>query len=118
MFLAGLPIRAGAAPWNSLLWIALLYPALEEFVFRGGIQPALTSRAGFGTSVAGVSLANVATSGLFASMHLINQPPLWAASVFLPSLIFGWARERYGNIQACTALHITYNAGFVWLFSG
>ncbi len=111
-------MRQGASPWMALLWIALIYPILEEFVFRGGIQHALRQKTLFSTSTAGLSLANVATSVLFAAMHLINQPPLWAASVFFPSLIFGWAKDRFGNIQACTVLHIVYNAGFVWFFSG
>ncbi len=118
MFLTGIPVRRGDVPWRALLWIALIYPVLEEFVFRGGIQPALQRDARLCSSAFGISLANVATSALFAAMHLFNQPPLWAASVFFPSLIFGGARDRYGNIQACTVLHICYNAGFVWFFSG
>ena len=68
-------------------------------------------------SVSGISLANIITSVLFAAMHLINQPPLWAASVFFPSLAFGWLRDRYLNIHSSIALHMAYNAGFVWFYS-
>ena len=68
-------------------------------------------------SVYGFSLANLVTSVFFAAMHLFNQPPLWAASIFVPSLIFGWMRDRYLTIHASTLLHMSYNAGFIVLFS-
>ncbi|MFK8079962.1 MAG: JDVT-CTERM system glutamic-type intramembrane protease [Granulosicoccus sp.] len=118
MFQLGIPLRGGNAPWETLLWVALLYPVLEEIVFRGGLQTALFSRAVLRRSLMEISLANIVTSVIFAAMHTINQPPLWAALVFFPSLVFGWARDRYLGIQASIVLHIVYNAGFVWLFSG
>jgi len=111
-----LPLNEGPVSWEKLFWIALAYPVLEEFVFRGGVQAELYGRWLFSRSFLGISLANVITSVLFAAMHLINQPPLWAALVFLPSLIFGWSRDRYGNIRAAIALHVTYNAGFITVF--
>jgi len=64
----------------------------------------------------GISMANVVTSLLFASLHLISQPPLWAALVFVPSLVFGWARDRYITVVPSIILHVVYNAGFAWLF--
>jgi len=99
-----------------LLKLSLLMPVLEEIVFRGGVQAALYQRPLFVKHWVGISLANVITSLLFASMHLISQPPLWAALVFVPSLIFGWARDRYEAVLPCVLLHSLYNAGFVWLF--
>lgn len=113
----GVPLRKGAsAPVTSVL-IILIYPVLEEYVFRGGIQTALFQRTNLCRSIAGISAANIITSILFATAHLINQPPLWAALVFLPSLVFGWMRDRYRHIHACIVLHVTYNAGFFLLFS-
>ncbi|MFK7862355.1 MAG: JDVT-CTERM system glutamic-type intramembrane protease [Granulosicoccus sp.] len=117
MFLLGVPLRDGTPPWKSLLWAALLYPVLEEYVFRGGLQAELFKRTSFSHSKLGVSIANVMTSVLFAAMHLISQPPIWAALVFVPSLVFGWMRDRYSHIYASIALHIVYNAGFIWLYS-
>lgn len=107
-------------PPALLFWLKLsmLMPVLEEIVFRGGIQSALISRPMFATAWHGVSLANLITSVLFASMHLVSQPPLWAALVFIPSLVFGWARDRYNAVLPSVVLHSVYNAGFVGLFVG
>lgn len=105
-------------PPSLVLWLKLsiLMPILEEIVFRGGVQSALYQRAWFSRQWAGISLANLFTSLLFASMHLISQPPMWAALVFVPSLVFGWARDRFNNVIPSIVLHAVYNAGFVWLF--
>lgn len=118
MFQLGVPLRDGPAPWGTLLWVVLLYPVVEEYVFRGVLQPALLTKLFLKRSIAGLSIANVLTSILFAATHLINQPPLMAALVFFPSLVFGWMRDRYANIHASIVLHMAYNAGFVWLYSG
>jgi len=93
-------------------------PVLEEIVFRGGIQAALHSKAFFKPQFFGISLANVVTSVVFTAMHFLSQPPAWAILVFLPSLVFGWARDRYLSVVPCILLHALYNAGFVWLFVG
>ena len=39
------------------------------------------------------------------------------AAVIVPSLIFGYFRDRHGNIHAAVVLHVFYNAGYLWLFS-
>jgi len=105
-------------PPTLLFWLqlTLLMPVLEEIVFRGGIQAALISRPVFARNWAGVSLANLSTSVLFSLLHLVSQPPLWAALVFIPSLVFGWARDRYNAVIPSILLHSVYNSGFVWLF--
>ncbi|MEE9319765.1 MAG: JDVT-CTERM system glutamic-type intramembrane protease [Granulosicoccus sp.] len=110
------PRAAIHVPVTALLIASLIYPVLEEFVFRGGLQPALLARPVFRKRVGPVSLANVLTSIAFAAAHLLRQPPLWAALVLLPSLVFGWSRERYDSIVPPTLLHMFYNAGFIWLF--
>jgi membrane protease YdiL (CAAX protease family) len=45
--------------------------------------------------------------------HLINQPPLWAASVFFPSLVFGYFKDRHQTVVTPFLLHAWYNAGFL-----
>lgn len=107
-----------AGPPALMMWLklSLLMPVLEEIVFRGGVQTALFQRQFFSKSWFGISIANVCTSIVFAAMHLISQPPVWAALVFIPSLVFGWARDRYDSIVPSILLHALYNAGFVWLF--
>ena len=112
----GLPLRHGGVSWKLLLVVAVVYPVLEEYVFRGGLQGALYRHTALSRSLLGVSFANLVTSIAFAAVHLFNQTPMWAALIFFPSLVFGWARDRYGNIQASVVLHMSYNAGFISLF--
>ena len=101
-----LPEQQVRIAWHILLWKAVL----EECVFRFGLQGWLT---GFVWSrrfpLPGISWANVATSLLFVAVHVMHHPPLWAMAVFFPSLIFGWAFDRYNTICAPIVLHFSYN---------
>jgi len=117
LILNGTPLRESEVSWRTFLMLTIAFPVLEEYVFRGGLQPALFQRAGFSKSAFGLSLANIVTSLVFAALHLFNQPPLWAMLIFFPSLVFGWMRDRYNNLHACIILHIMYNAGFIYLFT-
>ena len=104
-----------ASPVVYLLPV-LLYPVLEEIVFRGLIQELVhdyISTRGFGP----LSIANLLTSVLFAGLHLFSQSPLWAALVFFPSLVFGFFKDRYRSLTVPIILHVFYNAGFLWLFA-
>jgi len=113
----GLPRQAGLPQWQTLLLIGLVAPILEEVVFRGGLQPLLANlkplHRQFGL---GVSVSNVITSVIFALFHLINQPALWAMLVFIPSLAFGWLKDRHISVVPSIVLHAVYNLGFVLLF--
>ncbi len=112
-------LEASAAPpaWQTILMVVLLYPLLEELAFRGFLQSWLLERPAFARHlVPGITHANLLTSLLFAAAHLFNQPPLWALSVFMPSLVFGFFRDRYNLVWPSVLLHCWYNAGFVWLF--
>jgi membrane protease YdiL (CAAX protease family) len=114
--------QLGMAPRGSLpapttvLLVVIVSPVVEEIVFRGGLQSWLLRRQALQRSFAGISIANILTSVVFAALHLFRQSPLWAALIFLPSLVFGWARERHGNVHSPILLHVFYNAGFLWLF--
>lgn len=98
-----------------LLWLGLVLPALEELAFRGGVQGWLArlSANRFGPLTA----ANLGTSALFAALHLFAHPPLWAAAVFFPSLVFGFFRERCACLAAPIALHAFYNSGYFLLLA-
>ncbi len=106
------PLRA---PW-MFLWPALFYPVLEEIVFRGLVQD-LAHRHLRPWHLGPVSHANLLTSLLFTALHFIHQPPLWAAAVILPSLVFGYFKDKYHSLTAPILLHVFYNAGFFWLFA-
>ncbi len=96
--------------------LAFVYPVLEEIVFRGALQPYL---ARYLPSLVGpVGSANLVTSMLFTTMHFYSHPPLWAASVFIPSLVFGYFRDRHDSLKTPIVLHVFYNTGYCWIFGG
>ena len=92
------------------LTMTLLYPILEETLFRGIIQPTLARRVS--GQFLNLSLANIAASSIFALTHLVNHDPLWALATFFPSLVFGFSQDRYGALLAPITLHCYYNAGY------
>lgn len=115
LILLGLPDNQATPSLSQFAIIALVYPVVEEIVFRAGIQHALLTRPAFSRSMSCISIANVITSLLFAAAHLFNQQPLWAALIIAPSLVFGWAYERYRTVIAPILLHMFYNTGFIAL---
>jgi membrane protease YdiL (CAAX protease family) len=97
------------------LYPALLYPVVEELLFRGLLQD-LAHRHVKPWRLGPLSHANLLTSLLFTTLHFINHPPLWAAAVFFPSLVFGFFKDRTGQLAAPIVLHVFYNSGYFWLF--
>jgi membrane protease YdiL (CAAX protease family) len=112
----GLPLRHSPLSLATVLLLVIAYPVLEEIVFRGAIQSVLLKHAALSKSIAGLSVACVVASILFAAAHLLRQPAGWAALTFLPSLAFGWARERHKTLYSPILLHMSYNAGFIGIF--
>ena len=117
MYLLGVPLRQSPVSLGLIGYFVVDYPVLEEFVFRGGIQPALANRPALAKSFAGISIANIITSILFAAAHLLSHSLFWSALVFIPSLVFGWARDRHNSVMSPIVLHMAYNAGFLWLYA-
>lgn len=97
------------SPWR-LLQLVLLFPVLEELLFRGLLQGAIARwhQARLGP----LTHANLATSGLFALAHLFSHPPPWALATLLPSLIFGHFRDRHQRLLPSILLHVTYNGAY------
>lgn len=110
--LAALPAVRLAPAWPAVpLAFALavaVYPPVEEWLFRGQLQPWLAQWRD--ARLGPLTLANTLTSIVFAGLHLLFHPPAWAVAVFLPSLVFGYFRERSGGLFAPIALHAGYNA--------
>ncbi|MEJ2452457.1 MAG: JDVT-CTERM system glutamic-type intramembrane protease [Gammaproteobacteria bacterium] len=94
-----------------LLWA----PVLEELLFRGIVQGQLQRYFHSSSNVLGLSRANWITSLLFTGIHFLHHPPLWAASVLLPSLVFGFFRDRHDSVVPSMTLHCIYNAQFLFL---
>lgn len=119
---AGAATATAMAPWLAphpavqdafaLLSFVCVQPLVEECIFRGLLQPwlARTMRARIHGSI---SAANLLTSLLFVLAHLPSHPPPWAMAVLLPSLAFGYFRERHGHIGSAVMLHMAYNAFYL-----
>jgi membrane protease YdiL (CAAX protease family) len=109
-----------------LLWVAtqLMFIALpEEFFYRGYIQTRIADfmkrrRARRGEdaelpSLLGFEMPNFVTSVLFSAGHLFV--PVGGAilanraTVFFPSLLFGWLRDRNDSISGAVIYHAASN---------
>ncbi|WP_051347110.1 JDVT-CTERM system glutamic-type intramembrane protease MrtJ [Thiomicrorhabdus chilensis] len=102
--------------WMALFIMVFWQPLIEELFFRGLLQGKLFQQTWFQESLAGISRANIVVSILFVATHFIYHPPLWALAVFIPSLIFGWFRDRYDSVLPSILLHAFYNASFLTVF--
>jgi membrane protease YdiL (CAAX protease family) len=98
--------------WWVILTTVALYPVLEEYVFRGLLQRYLLQKTKH-YAYAGLSLANVIASIAFCLAHLLYRTPVIAVAVFLPSLIFGFARDRYDRLAPSIVLHSVYNLSYL-----
>jgi membrane protease YdiL (CAAX protease family) len=103
------------APVRFLLLVAL-YPLVEELAFRGALQSFLSRYSPFIRSAYGISGANLATSLGFVAIHFLYHAPVWSISIFLPSMIFGYFKDRYQTVIPCVLLHSFYNLGFYVIF--
>jgi CAAX protease family protein len=101
-------------PWLFLI-PAIIGPILEEIVFRGLIQEYLAKRVR-AVFPGPISVSNLVTSVLFSATHLKYHPPLWAAAAFIPSLLFGYFKDKYQSLGPPVILHAYYNSGYYWIF--
>ena len=63
-------------------------------------------------------MANLIVSLLFVLAHLASNSISWSLLVFVPSLCFGFARDRFGSVYPAITLHAFYNAGYFLLIGG
>lgn len=105
------PLRQPAA----LLLLVVVYPVLEEIVFRQLVQYQLLGRL-LRYRCCGISAANLAASTAFAATHALMRADIGSLVVFFPSLLFGFFRDRHRQLRSPIVLHSVYNAGYVWLF--
>lgn len=99
--------------WFQVVALVLLFPVLEELVFRGLIQGSLLRVPLLAKRPLLFSNANAITSLLFAALHLIHQPIAMAALIFIPSLVFGELRDRFGSTRPSIVMHVFYNLGLL-----
>ena len=108
---------AGFPRFINIMLVQLVLVALpEEFFFRGYFQSAMNrifvgrwnflgARIGWGLLI---------TAAVFAVAHTIVTFQWWHFSIFFPALVFGWLRERTGNIIAPTLFHAASNLLMDW----
>ena len=92
----------------SRLWMLLaLAPALEEVVFRYGVQEALLRH-----GVAPLKSA-LLTATLFGLAHVLLRVDLNASAVAAPALLLGLVYARWQRLWPCVMLHSAMNGA--WL---
>lgn len=92
--------------------VVIWHPLWEELLFRGLLQGELIERGWIRPWVCGLSGANITVSLLFTVLHLWSHSPIWAVSVFFPSLIFGYLRDRFDSTVPSILMHMWYNGGY------
>jgi membrane protease YdiL (CAAX protease family) len=115
--LAGLLLGSARPVYPSFaqgLWLVIATPVVEELAFRGFLQTELRQRLPW--AMGRISLANVLTSGVFMLLHWMQHQTLLAAAVFMPSLIFGYFKDRFNTVKPSIFLHVFYNAAYFLTF--
>jgi membrane protease YdiL (CAAX protease family) len=104
---------AGPQADSAVAWLVIstivIYPVLEELAFRGVLQGWLLSYDWGRSARLGITAANLITTGVFVVLHFLHHSPAWAASVMVPSLVFGFFRDRHRSVYPAIALHVLYN---------
>lgn len=101
---------------TTLYILVLVFPILEEIVFRGLIQDSihkLIENAQLRTILVWpISNPNLLTSFCFSLSHMWSHSALWALATLFPSLVFGYFKDKYQSLYPAILLHIFYNLGF------
>ncbi len=95
--------------WPLLVSLVLWQPLVEEILFRGILQGQLINTRWGARSYRGISVANIASSVAFAAIHMVNSPALLSLSVLVPSLLYGYFRDRFTSCIPAIVLHCAYN---------
>jgi membrane protease YdiL (CAAX protease family) len=96
--------------WTLWLSLVIWQPVVEEILFRGILQGQLIKTPWGQRAFMRITAANVLTSILFAAIHMVNNSPLFALAVFVPSLVFGYFRDSCNSVYPAIVLHAAFNA--------
>ena len=107
-----LPPFSSGFEFHWTLWLSLVIwqPIVEEILFRGILQGQLIKTRWGPHAFMRITAANVVTSMLFAAIHMVNNSPLFALAVFVPSLVFGYFRDSCNSVYPPILLHAAFNA--------
>lgn len=95
--------------WKLLVSILIWQPLIEELLFRGIIQGQLSRQQWGQQALFKITAANIVTSILFVAVHMLNNPPIWSLTIFIPSLLYGYFRDRFNSVYPAMILHSAYN---------
>lgn len=102
--------------WPENMWMLVGYHLFfvaipEEFFYRGYIQTRLDEVYAKRWNVFGVRLGWgwLLTCAIFAFGHSIVSPQWWHFAIIIPSLVFGWMREKTGGVLAGALFHAWAN---------
>ncbi len=95
--------------WYLLISILIWQPLIEELLFRGIIQGQFAKYKWGQPVILKFTVANIATSVLFAGMHMLHSSPMWSLMIFLPSLLYGYFRDEFKSVYPSMVLHSSYN---------
>ncbi len=95
-----------SAIWSAAFFsVALWQLVLEELLFCGIIQEYTRQSVVMPKTWNGLSLSNFLTSLLFTLAHLATHSISRSLLVFVPSLCFGFVRDRFGSACPSIAPH-------------
>ncbi|MFO7993682.1 MAG: JDVT-CTERM system glutamic-type intramembrane protease [Marinobacter sp.] len=111
LWVAWIRPRAGAfdAGVTTLIAFVVVFPLLEEFVFRGMIQRWLLKKAVGKRHYGPITVANLVTTLLFAIAHLPRGGLLLALGVIVPSVCLGYFFERHQRLVSPIMMHMAFN---------
>lgn len=101
---------------TTLITFVIVFPLLEEIVFRGMLQGALHKTAVGRRHCGPVSVANLLTTSLFAIAHLPRGGLLLATGVIVPSICLGYFFERHQRLVSPIVMHMAFNLIVVMSF--
>jgi membrane protease YdiL (CAAX protease family) len=105
----GFPASLALPTALQLALLVVAAPALEEVVFRGGLQEALLGRVS-------PAAANACTATAFALAHGVTRSWWLAAAVVVPAVALGWLYQRERRVGPCIAAHAAMN--LIWIGVG
>lgn len=103
--------------WNLVLTQLLVVALPEETFFRGYMQTRMQHILKPRWTIFGARLGWgwVLTCVTFALAHSLIQYQWWHFSIFFPSLVFGYLREKTGGLVAPILFHATSNLFMEWV---
>lgn len=103
--------------WVIVAWQLFAVAYAEETFYRGWMQSRLREAFPGGRRFLGATLgpAFFLTAVLFTLGHSLVVFQWWQPFILFPALVFGWLRERTGDVLAGTLFHAFANVAMIVL---